>query len=75
MTHRTSIPDDLLPIGVDWGGNYLCIAIKGKNLGRVYFWSHEEQGEIGVGEIPGDRNVYFVSNSFNEFIKSLYDIY
>jgi cell wall assembly regulator SMI1 len=67
--YRGRIPSDLLPIAKDPGGNLICLSVSGADVGKVYFWDHEE--EAGEGETPGYDNVYFVANSFQEFLESL----
>lgn len=39
---RTEQPEsNLLPIGKDWSGNYICIAYTGEDRGSVLFYDHE----------------------------------
>ncbi len=66
------IPSGFLPIAVDPGGNLICLSTIGKNAGKVYFWDHEE--EAREGEVPGYDNVYFIANSFSEFLGSLTEL-
>jgi hypothetical protein len=35
------VPERLLPIGDDPGGNLICISLLGNDRGTVYFWDHE----------------------------------
>ncbi|MDH5640371.1 MAG: SMI1/KNR4 family protein [Nitrospira sp.] len=35
------LPKDVIPIGQDTFGNEICLAVKGKNRGKLYFWDHE----------------------------------
>lgn len=58
----------LLPIGIDWFGNYICIKLIGEDIGKIYFWHHEE-----AGEAVHEKNIYFIANGFNEFLNNLYD--
>ncbi|MCG7586875.1 SMI1/KNR4 family protein [Photobacterium sp. OFAV2-7] len=62
------IPNELMAIGQDPGGNQICIAISGKNYGSIYFWDHELECD---GEPPSYVNVYFISSSFTEFLGCL----
>lgn len=32
---------DVLPIGKDWSGSYVCVGLAGANRGRVLYWDHE----------------------------------
>jgi len=61
------MPVDLLPIACDPGGNQICLGYQGDNLGKVFFWDHEQ--ECG-GEYD---NCYLIANSFNEFLANLKD--
>jgi cell wall assembly regulator SMI1 len=64
--HLPRVPDELVPIAHDPGGNLICIAVKGENRGAIYFWDHEREEEL-----PTYRNVHLVADSFNEFLESL----
>ncbi|MBC1792944.1 SMI1/KNR4 family protein [Listeria booriae] len=56
---------DLLPIAILFAGNYLCLDYReSKDIPKLCVWDHEESGEL-------DPVVYFVANSFEEFINSL----
>jgi ankyrin repeat protein len=58
-------PDWLLPIaGVDDAleGSLLCIAVKGKKQGRIYYWPEQEIGE---------DTLHRVADSFNAFLALL----
>jgi hypothetical protein len=43
---RKEVPADVIPIAEDECGNFIFLAIKGKNRGKVYFWDHEGAPEI-----------------------------
>jgi len=52
--------DGVVPIAFAEGGNYICLATKGKNIGAIYFWDHE---------ISDDTNALIkVANSISEFL-------
>ena len=58
-------PDWLLPIaGVDDAleGSLLCIAVKGKKQGRIYYWPEQEIGE---------DTLHHVADSFKSFLALL----
>jgi SMI1-KNR4 cell-wall len=59
----------LIPIAEDDGGNLICISCSDNDKGKIYFWNHEEENEDDL-----TANLYFVSNSFNEFIDSLVEL-
>ncbi|PCJ11402.1 MAG: hypothetical protein COB04_19135 [Gammaproteobacteria bacterium] len=67
-TFKGRIPKQLLPFGDDPGGNQICIGLKGKYKGKVYFWDHEEDNLIFKF-----KGVSLVAESFNEFIDGLYE--
>jgi hypothetical protein len=61
------IPDGLMPIARDAGGNIVAIAHAGPYYGRIYFW------DFGL-EVPGYDKMpgfYYVSDSLTSFIDSL----
>jgi hypothetical protein len=43
---RKWLPEEVIPIADDDFGNEICLAIRGKNRGKVYFWDHEGAPEI-----------------------------
>jgi hypothetical protein len=43
--YKGRMPEELIPIADDPGGNVICLAIKGENTGKIYFWYHEDEGE------------------------------
>lgn len=68
---RGRIPPDFLPVACDPGGNIICLSISGKDVGKVYFWDHEEEVEVDEDKTPGYDNVYLIADSFQEFLGSL----
>ena len=69
LVDQVRMPEELVPIAHDPGGNQICIAVAGPKTGAVYFWDHEEEADDD--ETPGYDNVYLIANSFNEFLNSL----
>jgi hypothetical protein len=69
INYHDRIPKELLPIGDDPGGNVICLSIRGKTMGHVFFWDHEEEAD----EDPTWENVHLIANSFNEFLNILYE--
>lgn len=55
-----------MPIADDPSGNQICIGISNQYFGQVYHWAHGEETE----EM---ENIYFLSNSFNDFLNCLYE--
>lgn len=69
------MPDGLIPIAGDPGGNHFCIALgEGKN-GEIYFWDHELEVEFDSPEQAKNyyENCFFVCGSFSEFLQKIYD--
>lgn len=60
------IPDHLVPIAADPFGNVICIAVAGPSAGAVYFWDHEEEGDV-----LNNDNVYLIADTFTEFLDLL----
>lgn len=63
------VPENMIPIGVDDGGNFILLGLSGQAEGKVYFWDHNEESEDG--DPPTDDNVYFMANNFTEFLNNL----
>ena len=40
---RERIPEGVLPIAHDAGGNLVCLDVAGKFPGSVWFWDHEQR--------------------------------
>jgi hypothetical protein len=66
------VPSDTLPVGDD-DGNLFLIGTKGKNLGKVFFWSHHEEAGTPHGRKgrPTYDNVTLVAADFDEFVDGL----
>ena len=65
------IPEHLVPIIYDGGGNYVCFDYRHDpktDNPKVVFWFHEEAGCLEEG-----LEVYFIANSFDEFLDCLFD--
>jgi len=70
--YKGRIPADTLAIAED-DGNLFLIGIKGKNLGKVFFWSHHEEAGTPAGKKGGPTydNVTLVADDFDAFIEGL----
>lgn len=65
MDNEDLVGVDLLPIAILFAGDYLCLDYgESKDTPKLCVWNHEESGEL-------DPVVYFVANSFEEFVDSL----
>lgn len=60
------LPDSVFPIGVDPGGNLICIVCKGPETGAVYFWDHERMGSKSTMQ---DMNR--LAHTFEDFVDNL----
>ncbi len=73
--YRDRIPAWLLPIGDDDGSDVICLAVSGRNRGKVFFWdARQEMGEqekIELGAPDRHKNIYLVADSFDEFLHRL----
>ncbi|MBA3819959.1 MAG: SMI1/KNR4 family protein [Deltaproteobacteria bacterium] len=66
--HRGRVPENLLAVGRDPGGNMLLVSVGGPDVGRVYFWDHDRETTP-----PTYANVYSVADDFSRFLASLHD--
>jgi cell wall assembly regulator SMI1 len=70
-TMKNRIPSELLPIATDPGGNLICIQVSGSNIGRLYFWDHEQEPFTN----PDDYStLLMLANNFDEFIDSFTEL-
>lgn len=60
------LPETLIPIAGDGSGNLICISTDETDLGKVYFWDHEEETET-----PSTTNLDPVADSFDAFVEML----
>lgn len=68
-SHVNRIPSDMLPIGVDGGGNLICLAFTGPDRGSVFFWDRDAEPEPEERDLR--TNVYLIARSFDDFLKSM----
>jgi hypothetical protein len=68
-TFRDRVPQGVLPIGRDPGGNLICIRTIGPGAGSIYFWDHER--EAGEGSKPTWDNMSKLADSFSDFCEVL----
>ncbi len=69
--YKGRIPANMIPVAHDPGGNLICLALTGDDAGKIFYWKHDE--EVEENETPDYRNIYFVAQSFDEFLSSLVD--
>jgi hypothetical protein len=63
------VPANTIPIATDEGGNFIVLSFIGEDTGKVYFWDHNEETE--VDSQPTYENMYFIANSFTDFLNCL----
>ncbi len=59
------MPIGFLPIGIDTFGNLACLAVTGEDVGKVYFWDHEEDEE--------DEMFIELAADFSAFCETFFD--
>ncbi|MFD2299298.1 SMI1/KNR4 family protein [Paracidovorax citrulli] len=70
--YKGRVPEEMLPIGSDSGGNLLLLSLKGKDRGAIFFWDHEMEAE-DEDQQPYYENIKVLSKNFNDFLKLLRD--
>lgn len=68
--YKGRIPNHLLPIGSDPGGNLICISVADMTWGQVFFAHHDYFTYVGE---PGNDRVRFLARSITDFLASLRD--
>lgn len=66
------MPDSLLPIAHDDGGNMVCIACHGVDFGKIYFWDHENEVDYSNSDDADYSNLYLIAPSFSDFLAALH---
>ena len=67
--YKDRIPSEYLPIAYDIGGNLILIKL-GNDHAKVFFWDHELEAD--EGEEPTLENIYYLADSINDFLSSLF---
>jgi ankyrin repeat protein len=65
-----TLPNRLIPIGVDHGDNVFCLSLSGKDAGKVYWWDHENSfvPDPPKRVIPDMTGISLVADSFEKFL-------
>jgi hypothetical protein len=70
-------PPQVIVIGNNSGTGLFCLAVRGENYGKIYFWDAqiiygyiEEEEEASEAE-RDMNNVFWLADSFHEFIEKL----
>jgi hypothetical protein len=79
-TYQGRMPETLIPIADDGGGNQICIGMNGNEKGKIYYWDHDNEWDSedyyekhGI-QMPSElkfQNVILVANSFENFLLML----
>lgn len=64
---RKALPDNVVAVAEDGGGNKVCLSLAGADVGSVYFWDHERETKK-----PSYKNLHLIAPSFDEFLAALY---
>jgi hypothetical protein len=64
------IPTRMIPIAGTPGTSYFLLSLSGDDNGKVYFWDQTEEATV-LGSEPSEDNLYFVANSFEDFLMNL----
>lgn len=62
--YKGRISGNVIPITGDPCGNQVCLGVKGKHRGKVYFWDHELEG--------ARHALTRIADDFNKFLNSLF---
>ena len=63
------MPPHMFPVARDPGGNFIVVSTRRNDNGKVFFWDHEHEAD--EGSPPTERNLYFIADSFEQFLDSL----
>ncbi len=67
LSRNGRMPDGVIPIGNDPGGNAICLVLTGDRRGQVWFWDHEREPETQ----PDWSNMDLIAPSFDAFMRGL----
>lgn len=70
VTFAGRIPERMIPVAADPGGNQLLLSLAGEDRGVVYFWDHEEEYR-NEDEPERMLNVRRVAGSFADLVRGL----
>ncbi|WP_191565933.1 SMI1/KNR4 family protein [Metabacillus idriensis] len=58
--YNERFPSELIAIASSPFGNEICLVVKGKDIGKVYFWDHEYRNSKG--------DFYLIAETFTDFV-------
>lgn len=64
QTYKSILGNVVMPIADADGGDLICIGLRGKYRGKVYYWYHEE----AMLDENGEEHYYLIANTFEKFI-------
>lgn len=64
QTYKGFLGSIVMPIADANGGDLICIGLKDKYRGKIYYWYHEDE----TTDEDGKEYYYLIANSFEEFI-------
>jgi SMI1-KNR4 cell-wall len=68
--YKDRVPEEMLPIGNDPGGNLIVLSLKGRQRGGVFFWDHDLEADDE--QQPFYKNITILSQDFSSFLSALY---
>jgi len=68
------LPQHMLPIAHDPGGNLVCISCGHDDVGCIYFWDHDYEVDYTISNDQDYSNLYLISENLNEFLASLTEL-
>ncbi len=67
--YKNRMPEEMLPIGNDAGGNIIALSTKGKKRGGIFFWDHDREADQEPQ--PYYENLILISDNFSSFLEQL----
>lgn len=81
-SYEEVLPDGVIPIGDDGGGNLYCLGVKGDDSGKVFFhdhgagWDEEARSYLSRGDaLPVHlryQTVYLLAETFDDFVNGMW---
>lgn len=71
--YKDRMPRHFVPFASDPGGNQLCLSVREKDYGTIYFWAHEEEEDYEEDDGTADTypGIYVVARNFTDFLEQL----
>jgi hypothetical protein len=78
--YKGRMPTTMIPIADDGAGSLICLGVRGRERGKVYYWDHDREWdeedyleEFGQAMPPEAQfeNVHLIAESFEDFIQRL----